>query len=194
MRVTTLLTIVLLCLAPGGASAQGKPPARVNPDAAVSAQFDQHVADYMKLRQKAEKGLSVPKGSESPDKIARYQRDLAERIRSARSPAKEGDIFTAQIAALFRKLITNSINGPDGAKIRTSYERAEPIRGVHLAVDQTYPDGLPLQSMPPSLLLNLPRLPKELEYRFVDHELVLRDIAANLVVDLIPDLTTPARQ
>jgi len=146
------------------------------------------------MRQKAERGLSVPKGSESPDKIAQYQRDLAERIRSARSPAKEGDIFTAQIAALFRKLITNSINGPDGAKIRTSYERAEPIRGVHLAVDQTYPDGLPLQSMPPSLLLNLPRLPKELEYRFVDHELVLRDIAANLVVDLIPDLTTPARQ
>ena len=194
MRVTMLLTIAVLCLASGGASAQGKPPARVNPDAAVSAQFDQHVTDYMKLRQKAEKGLSVPKGTESSDKITQYQRDLAERIRAARPQAKAGDIFTPQIADLFRKLITGSINGPDGVKIRTSYERAEPIRGVHLAVDQAYPDGLPLQSMPPSLLLNLPRLPKELEYRFVDHELVLRDVAANLVVDLIPDLTTPAKQ
>jgi len=194
MKVTTFFAIVLLFLARGGASAQGKPPAKVNADAAVSAKFDQHVAEYMKLRQKAQKGLSVPKGTESSDKITEYQRGLAERIRAARPQAKEGDIFTPQIADLFRKLITHTINGPDGAQIRTSYERAEPIRGVHLGVDQPYPDGLPLQSMPPSLLLNLPRLPKELEYRFVDHELVLRDIAANLVVDFIPDLTTPAKQ
>ena len=46
--------------------------------------------------------------------------------------------------------------------------------------------------MPPSLLLNLPKLPKELEYRFVDHELIVRDVAANLIVDFIPDLTTPS--
>ena len=62
-------------------------------------------------------------------------------VRAARPEAKEGDIFTPEIAELFRKLITHSIDGPDGAKIRTSYERAEPIRGVHLAVDQAYPDG-----------------------------------------------------
>src|SRR5690242_19669139 len=194
MNATILVTIVLLFLASSSASAQGHAPAKVNADAAISAQFDRHVAEYMKLRQKVQRGLSVPKGTESADKITEYQRGLAERIRAARPQAKEGDIFTPQIVALFRKLITDSMDGPDGAKIRTSYERAEPIRGVHLAVDQAYPDGLPLQSMPPSLLLNLPRLPKELEYRFVDHELVLRDVAANLIVDLIPALTTPAKQ
>jgi len=121
MKVTTFFAIVLLFLARGGASAQGKPPAKVNADAAVSAKFDQHVAEYMKLRQKAQKGLSVPKGTESSDKITEYQRGLAERIRAARPQAKEGDIFTPQIADLFRKLITHTINGPDGAQIRTSY-------------------------------------------------------------------------
>jgi len=53
---------------------------------------------------------------------------------------------------------------------------------------------LPLQSMPPSLLLNLPRLPKELEYRFVGRELVLREIPANLIVDAIPDVTASKTQ
>ena len=48
--------------------------------------------------------------------------------------------------------------------------------------------------MPPSLLLNLPKLPKELEYRFVGRELILRDIAANLIVDVIPEVTTAPRQ
>ena len=194
MRVRMFFPVFVLLLAGNSASAQGKPATKVNRDARISVEFGKNVTDYMKLRQKAQSGLIAPKGTESPDKITDYQHDLAERIRAARAQAKQGDIFTPQVADLFRRLITHSIDGPDGAKIRTSYERAEPIRGVHLGVDQTYPDGLPLQSMPPSLLLNLPKLPKELEYRFVDHELVLRDIAANLVVDLIPDLTTPAKQ
>ena len=47
---------------------------------------------------------------------------------------------------------------------------------------------MPLQSTPPSLLLNLPVLPKGIEYRVVDHALLLRDTEANIVVDYIPDV------
>jgi hypothetical protein len=54
-------------------------------------------------------------------------------------------------------------------------------------VNQPYPSGIPLQTTPPSLLLNLPNLPKGYEYRFVGHNLVLFDVEANLIVDLIPD-------
>jgi hypothetical protein len=35
------------------------------------------------------------------------------------------------------------------------------------------------------LLENLPSLPKELEYRVIGHNLVLRDARANLIVDFI---------
>ncbi len=186
------MSLCALVLASSFAVGQTKPAQRVNPDAATSADFEKRVADYMKLRQSAQSGLTTPKNTPSPTQLTEYQHQLAERIRNARPQAQPGDIFTPSIAAFFRHLMAQSINGPQGAQIRKSYERAEPIRGVHVAVNQAYPDGLPLQSMPPSLLLNLPKLPKELEYRFVDHELILRDIAANLIVDLIPDLTTPS--
>jgi hypothetical protein len=45
-----------------------------------------------------------------------------------------------------------------------------------------------LQSTPPSLLLNLPPLPKELEYRIVGRELVLHDTAPGIIVDFIPNV------
>lgn len=185
-------SLAALALASTLAFSQTKPAQKVNPQAATSADFEKRVADYMKLRQSAQSGLTTPKNTPSPSQLTEYQHQLAERLRSARPQAQQGDLFTPEVADLFRHLVSQSIHGPQGARIRKSYERAEPVRGVHLEVNQTYPDGLPLQSMPPSLLLNLPKLPKELEYRFVDHELILRDIAANIVVDFIPDLTTPS--
>ena len=54
-----------------------------------------------------------------------------------------------------------------------------------LQVNQSFPENVPLQSMPPTLLMNLPGLPKGLEYRLLGRELVLRDVDANLVVDYV---------
>jgi hypothetical protein len=34
--------------------------------------------------------------------------------------------------------------------------------------------------------MNLPRLPKDLEYRIMGHDLALHDIGPNLIVDFIP--------
>jgi hypothetical protein len=183
LGVVLALTISLISQTPA------KPG--VNRNSAIAADFEKRVADYMKLRQKAQAGLTAPKNTDSPEKIAEYQHELAARIRALRPDAKPGEIFTPEIAELFRNLIHSSLNSPDGEKIRKSYEHAEPLHGIRLNVNQSYPDGVPLQSMPPSLLINLPQLPKELEYRFVGRELVLRDIAANLIVDVLPDIRTP---
>ena len=54
-------------------------------------------------------------------------------------------------------------------------------------MNKKYPKNLPLQSTPPTLLLNLPLLPKELQYRIVGSTLFLYDEPSDLVVDLIPD-------
>ena len=70
------------------------------------------------------------------------------------------------------------------ARIRASMQHAEPVN-ITLQINQSYPDNLPLQSTPPSLLLSLPELPKGLEYRLVGRELVLRDVDANIVVDYV---------
>jgi hypothetical protein len=58
---------------------------------------------------------------------------------------------------------------------------------LKLQVNQAYPENVPLQSTPPTLLLNLPEPPDGLEYRIVGRDLILRDVEANTIVDFIPD-------
>jgi hypothetical protein len=41
--------------------------------------------------------------------------------------------------------------------------------------------------MPIVLLQSLPPLPEDLEYRLLDHDLVLWDIHADLMLDVLPD-------
>ena len=176
-----ILVSMLMLLSTASLGAQQKSGPPVNANAAIAAKFEQNVANYMRVRQKAMAGLSVPKNTDSPAKIAEFQKQLAANIRALRANA----------VGLFRNLVAIAMRGRDGALIRTSFEHAEPIQGVRFDVNAAYPDGLPLQSMPPSLLLNLPQLSKELEYRFVGRELILRDAPANLIVDVIPDLSIP---
>jgi len=189
-----ILLATAITLSTSSFSAQRKSGPPVNANAAIATKFEQNVADYMKVRQQALTGLQVPKNTESSSKITEFQKQLADRIRSLRANAKQGDLFTPEVVRLFRHLVAEEIRGPDGTRIRASFERAEPLQGGGLQVNANYPDGLPLQSMPPSLLLNLPRLPKELEYRFVGRELILRDTQANLIVDVIPDLSMPLKK
>jgi hypothetical protein len=61
-----------------------------------------------------------------------------------------------------------------------------PGGAVKLAVNARYPDDVPLSTMPPEVLKNLPPLPAELEYRFVGETLILLDPDAHLVVDFVP--------
>jgi hypothetical protein len=186
--LASVVVIVVLAL---GAHAQSRAKPEVNRNSAIAADFEKRVGDYMKLRQKAQTGLTAPKNTDSPEKISEYQQGFAAKIRALRSDVKQGDIFTPEISGLFRNLVHSAFTSPDGEKIRKSFQRAEPLHGLRLDVNQSYPDGIPLQSMPPSLLLNLPQLPKELEYRFVGRELILRDIAPNLIADVLPDIQRP---
>ena len=40
--------------------------------------------------------------------------------------------------------------------------------------------------VPPCVLAALPELPQELQYRFLGRDLLLVDIGANLIVDILP--------
>jgi hypothetical protein len=53
-----------------------------------------------------------------------------------------------------------------------------------IKVNAAYPP-VPLQSMPPTLLANLPELPSDLDYRLIGRTLVLRDVHSNLILDYI---------
>ncbi len=165
-------------------AASGKPA--VNQDSLVIASFENSVKEYMKLHNKAKAGVPPLKPTNSAHAINQYQRMLASNIRSARPDAKQGDIFTPEIGQEFKRLIGMTMKGPGAAKIQASLRHAEPVSKIPLQVNSVYPEHVPLQSSPPSVLLNLPPLPPELDYRIVGRDLVLRDVGANMIVDFIP--------
>src|SRR5689334_19992068 len=149
-------------------------------DAQTSLDLQARAKAYLDLRRKV--AGDAPKQSNSSGVIAAAQSELANKIRVARAGVKQGQIFTPRIAAYVRRQIAKTFNGPHGRDIRASLRRSEPVN-IQLQINQSYPGNVPLQSTPASLLLNLPELPKGLEYRLLGSELVLRDTDANIVVD-----------
>lgn len=182
--IVFLWLITVCCPVSPQTEASGKPA--VNQDSLVIANFENSVKGYMKLYNKAKAGVPALKPTNSAHAINEYQRLLVNNMRAARPDAKQGDIFTQEISQEFKRLIAMTMEGPDAAKIRASLRHAEPVSKIPLQVNAVYPQRLPLQSSPPSVLLNLPPLPPELDYRIVGSDLVLRDVGANMIVDFIP--------
>lgn len=148
--------------------------------------FQHRIADYVKLHKKIEGRLPRLKPTDSAEAITSHGRELADKIRESRAAAKPNDIFTPEISAEFRRLIAQALRGERAKQVRQSLQHAEPVR-VPLRIHEPYPENVPLQSTPPTLLLHLPKLPPELDYRVAGHSLVLRDATANLIVDFIPE-------
>ena len=175
--MVTLLALTLL-----GAVAQDN----ANPQFTALQDFQRRVSDYVNLERSLAKGIAMNKPTDEPHVILERQHELARKIREARSKAQQGEIFTSAISKEFRRLLGLAMAGGNNVGIKKSLARSEPVR-LALHVNETYPADVPLQSMPPTILINLPRLPPGLEYRIDGHALVLRDTGANVVVDLIPD-------
>ncbi len=159
-------------------------PAVKPDDDKIVEDFENRVSHYLEERRK-QAGTS-PKPTSSPEKLDDAQQTLAQKSKDARAEAEHGDVFSPEITAYFRRQIKSALAGPQGAKIRASLHHAEPVHGVPLRVNQVYPNKAPLQSMPPSLLLKVPPLPKELQYRLVGRNLVLLDMVPKIIVDFIP--------
>lgn len=160
---------------------------KVNEDSLVGKNFTDRVSAYVNLRKNAQSKVNPQKPTNSADTIDSRDKSLTLALKAARQGAKQGEIFTPEAIALFRKLIATSFNSSDGAKVRASLRNSEPVR-VHLKINEDYPSTIPVQSMPPSVLMNLPQLPKEVEYRIVGRDLVLLDVGTNLVVDIAPNV------
>ena len=171
----SLILAVTICLRFGLAAE--------NTDSATIHDFENRVASYVHLRGSVESNLAPLGATSSQEKISVEQHNLADALRQARKNAAEGDIFAPPVAAEFRRLIGMALRS-DGKRIRASLRHAEPVQ-LQLHVNDIWPSNVPLQSTPPGLLANLPRLPRQMEYRVTRHDLVLLDAKADLVVDLI---------
>jgi hypothetical protein len=153
-------------------------------DAVAVKEFQNRIDNYLSAKKKQD---IAKKPTDSPGKLAQEKQQTAEKTQAARPKAQQGDIFTPSVATYFKKQIEGTLRGPNGEKVRASLRHAEPLPNVQLKVNAKYPKNLPLQSTPPTLLMNLPQLPKELQYRIVGSTLVLYDMSSGLIVDFIPN-------
>lgn len=162
----------------------GQDVAAQNPDAQIIADFQDRVKKYAALHEQLESTLPRLPKETTPQLIAEHQRALERLIARERSRAGRGDIFTPPIRAYFRRQLSRVFNGPEGRAVRAAIMDEE-TRAVRLRINGRYPDGVPRSNMPPQVLLVLPRLPEQLEYRFVGDRLVLLDVHALIVVDFM---------
>jgi hypothetical protein len=161
---------------------------KVNADSLVGKNFTDRVSAYVALRKSAQSKVNPQKPTNSADTLDSRDKLLTQELKAARQGAKQGEMFTPEAVVLFRKLVASSFNSSDGAKVRASLRHAEPVSKFALKINEDYPSTVPVQSMPPSVLMNLPQLPKEVEYRIVGRDLILLDVGTNLVVDIAPNV------
>ena len=182
-QLTTLsgLLVLSLVIAAPVSARQAQPQ---NPDAQIIADFHERVKQYAALHEKLEKTLPPVPAETTPEQVSQHQSAMERLMTRARAGARRGDIFTDPIRAYIRRQLSRVLSGPDGPGVRDTI-LDEDTRAVRLTINARYPATVPLSTVPPQILLVLPRLPEQLEYRFVGDRLVLLDMHACTVVDFM---------
>src|SRR5688572_2564932 len=164
--------------AQGGTATPG-----VNPRADAVNAFNKRIASYVDLRKKAESGMPGLTETDDPGKIMAREKALGDAIRKLRATAKAGELFGKEMTPLILEIVRADW------KRRPAADRAAILAGMEKpfvpTVNMRYPVGQPLMTFPPTLLKQLQELPEDLEYRFVGRDLILRDVKANIIVDVI---------
>ena len=149
---------------------------------AIVGDFEHRVDQYTALHRLLEAVLPPINFPNSPLEVMRATARQRDAIRRARMNAREGDIFTPQIAGYFRLSIAETRKNDFATLLGETQEQIEPLGTAR--VNERWP-GATLTMMPPDLLTAFPTLPSEVEYRFVHHDLVLWDMHVDLIVDVL---------
>jgi len=186
----TNLALLLLLLAPyAWAQAPAPKPTPKDPDFTVAvdglivADFTARMSAYAELRRTLEEGLPGLVVTEEVSEIRRAEEALARRIRQAREGARQGNIFTPAINAAFKQLLMGVTKPGVCAAI---LDDGNPRDGISYRTGRPYPRDEPLSTVPPSVLGVLPALPDDVQYRFMDRDMILYDTRANMMLDRIP--------
>jgi hypothetical protein len=163
-----------------------QPVTNPNHEAAIRV-FRERVDAYAALHRRLEAPLLTLTQAHDmrPNFVARHL--LATSIRRARVGAQQGDVFSPEVAFALRAVIRKALSGRDvesfPAELNDEHPQMHELRAV---VNEPLPRGA-THEMPVLLLQVLPELPEDVEYRIVNHDLVLWDIHADLVVDYLPN-------
>jgi hypothetical protein len=151
------------------------------------------VDEYARLHRSAAQSVDSFRMGLSAAEVWAREQQLADTIRALRPRAQRGDIFTTSATPVLVEIVQTFLNSAEGASARASIASDNPVTEtpltpVVLTINGTYAHGASFATMPPFLLMRLPTLPEEVEYRFVGKHLLLRDTSANIVLDYILDV------
>jgi hypothetical protein len=172
-----LLTILQAPLAP-----------QMNAD--LICQFQAGVDAYVALHRRLEAPLPPHVITDDPARLFVPRVALAAAIRAERGAAREGEIFTPEVAFYFRRVLNATIREHRIDLLAIFEEDHLLSYAIDVRVNADYPAGAPVSFMAPQILAALPPLPPELEYRFANVDLILWDVHAGLIVDVIRNAAT----
>ena len=154
--------------------------------------FENTTHDYVLMHRRLERRIGPIELSTPVADINRMIDALAAAIRVERRDARQGEFFTPALAHLLRARINGALS--DHQYTADDVRDAGLVDGidydrVRLHVNDTFPWVLGV-AMFPCVIEALPPLPPELQYRIVGDDLLLIDIHASLIVDILPHVLT----
>ena len=158
------------------------PPQLSPQEKQLIAAFERHVKDYLKQRDQVRKKLKPLSKDATPEEIDAYQKSFVRELQAMRAGTKQGYIYSPEFTEYVRTLIRTEFPAKDKAEIKQAILEAE-NKGVPLKINYPYPESKELSQVPPTLLMKLPQLPKEVKYRFVGRNMLLVDSDNSMIVD-----------
>jgi hypothetical protein len=150
------------------------------------AEFDTRVQEYVRLRDDIARDLPPQRVTSDPEELLAARDSLLHAVQRARRDIQPGSMFSGRPAVAFRHLFdtiaaTRQVDLNQMVRIL----RLERSSGAERPVVNEPYDWRLGAWMWPWLLAELPALPPDLQYRVVETDLVLIDIRAGLVIDIL---------
>ena len=181
MTIPALITASFVVVALAASAIDREAAQDTFADARAVLEFQRAADSYAFLHRQAERriGLAHRRAGDAPDTIA--AEELRTAIVAERPTALDGPMFTPAVVIAFRNMAGKAARRPgcDPGELRSGLW--EMFHQINSAATGTTP-------VEACIATALPALPDELEYRSAGTVLLLVDVHANLVVDVLPAL------
>ena len=180
VRKTVANCYVLVIFLAAAALVSAQPASEA--DKRIALEFERRAREYTQRREELEDTLPKLPKQATAEQIAAHEEALLQKVLAERKSTPKGSIFTPETERHISSVIGTVYKGRERMQLRKELSEAENA-AVPVKVNAVYPETAELLEMPPTLLLALPQLPKQLRYRFVGTSLLLVDRENHLIVD-----------
>lgn len=185
-----LAAALLMSAAPASMPAVAQTPAAQVPVSPKHREafnaFEVRVKEYVSMREGIEGKMPKLSKDATPEQIEAHKTAFQNAVRNARTSARQGDLFVPELAAHIREVIKSETPTEVKQEVRETVTESE-VKAVPVRINDPYPESEELLEMPPTLLLRLPQLPKQVRYRYVGRNMLLVDRENGLIIDFMPD-------